>query len=756
MTLHAAALAYHAAGLCVLPARLDQKRPPMPWTAFQACRPGEPQLRTWFADAEALCIICGAVSGHLELIDFDQRAELFPKWKDLVDSQAPGLVDKLYLESTQNAGKHALYRTVESVGKSQALAIRALETPDGSEVVIQGKRVMPRKRGEKYFALLTLIETKGEGGLVVCAPSKGYVAEQGSLSQLPLITAHEHEILIDAARSLNEHIPEPVRSCQPQTMAWAGQRPGDDYNQRGDVRAVLQQHGWTLVKSGDNEYWRRPGKADGWSATLKANILYVFSSSADPFEPQQAYSPFSVYTLLEHHGDFGAAASALREQGYGDDPRDAADVDLTCLLPASPAPATPEESSDPGPVPERLLRVPGFISELMDHSLHTAPYPNLVMAFCGALAFQAFLAGRKVRDVAGNRTNLYLLGLAHSATGKDWPRRINMRIAHQVGLAHGIAERFASGEGLQDALYTEPCMLFQTDEIDGLLRQVNGAQDARHESIVTQLLMMYSSASSVLPMRKLAKQEHRVIDQPCLVLFGTAIPNHYYDALSSRMLTNGLFARTITFESGPRAKGKDALEIDPPARVMEIAKWWAEFLPGQGNLRDWHPIPVIVEHSAEAKRFLAEAREMAEAEYASAEARNDPLATTVWGRADEQARKLALLYAISESHAAPHIGIDAVRWAHELIAHQTRRMLYMATNYVADNAFEADCLKLIRKLRESGGSLQHSSALKNMHMTTETFHKLIQTLEQRGQVEIVIEPAPKQGRPTRLYRLLEG
>ena len=37
-----------------------------------------------------------------------------------------------------------------------------------------------------------------------------------------------------------------------------------------------------------------------------------------------------------------------------------------------------------------------------------------------------------------------------------------------------------------------------------------------------------------------------VIDQPCLTIFGTAIPNHYYEALSERMLTNGFFARTIT------------------------------------------------------------------------------------------------------------------------------------------------------------------------------------------------------------------
>ena len=82
----------------------------------------------------------------------------------------------------------------------------------------------------------------------------------------------------------------------------------------------LQRHGWALAKAGDNEYWRRPGKTSGWSATLKDGVFYVFSSSAAPFEQNRAYSPFSVYAMLEHGGDFAAAASALRGQGFGDDP----------------------------------------------------------------------------------------------------------------------------------------------------------------------------------------------------------------------------------------------------------------------------------------------------------------------------------------------------------------------------------------------------------------------------------------------------
>ena len=216
-------------------------------------------------------------------------------------------------------------------------------------------------------------------------------------------------------------------------------------------------------------------------------------------------------------------------------------------------------------------------------------------------------------------------------------------------------------------------MLFQTDEIDGMLQSINKARDARHENIMSTLLTIYSSANSVFPMRRKAgKESPGAIDQPCLVIFGTAIPNHYYEALSERMLTNGFFARMIILECGRRGTGQEPTIAEIPDRVLETARWWADFRPGQGNLQDWHPVPAIVPHTDEARQILIEARLEAEAEYERAEANNDAVGTTVWGRVSEQSRKLALLYAISENARNPEIGRDAAAWAVAFVMHQTQ------------------------------------------------------------------------------------
>jgi hypothetical protein len=416
----------------------------------------------------------------------------------------------------------------------------------------------------------------------------------------------------------------------------------------------------------------------------------------------------------------------------------------------------PPAIADPGALPLELLRVPGFVSEVMDHCLETAPYPNVAMAFAGALALQAVLAGRKVRDPGDNRTNIYLLGLAHSSAGKDRPRKINAEILHAVGLAGQIGGRFASGEGIEDALLIEPCKVFQTDEIDGMLQSINKARDARYESIMGTLLTMYSSANTIFPMRRKAgKDSPGAIDQPCLVVFGTAIPNHYYEALSERMLTNGFFARMIVLECGSRSAGREPRLLKLPDRVLETARWWADFRCGTGNLENWHPMPQIIPHADEARAVLIETRLETEAEYAKAEAADDSVGTAVWGRASEHSRKLALIYAVSENHEHPVIGQAATEWASRLVLHQARRMLFMAQSHVADNPFHAECLKFLQKLRNAPGrELPHSLLLKRTKTDAKSFLALVTTLEQRG--DIVIRTQSTPGRSGRFYRLAEA
>ena len=91
--------------------------------------------------------------------------------------------------------------------------------------------------------------------------------------------------------------------------------PGDDYDSRGDIGALLRSYGWSQVgKNG----WRRPDKTEGVSATFDKvpGRFYVFSSSTQ-FQANHVYKPWHVYAILECAGDFREAARRLGRNGYG-------------------------------------------------------------------------------------------------------------------------------------------------------------------------------------------------------------------------------------------------------------------------------------------------------------------------------------------------------------------------------------------------------------------------------------------------------
>ena len=104
------------------------------------------------------------------------------------------------------------------------------------------------------------------------------------------------------------------------------------------------------------------------------------------------------------------------------------------------------------------------------------------------------------------------------------------------------------------------------------------------------LLKLYTSANTIYPLRvKASDEEPRIINQPCLCLFGTAIPDIFYEALSPKMLSNGFFARMLIFEAGRRGLGQDVDVHELPKAILKRARWWAEFKPGKGNLKAAHP-----------------------------------------------------------------------------------------------------------------------------------------------------------------------
>jgi N12 class adenine-specific DNA methylase len=335
----AAALAWWDFGCSVLRVETDGSKRPLPhqWAPYQQQRATREEVATWFQNGHpGVGIVTGAVSGDLEMLEFEGRAineglveQLRSRLNDLGHPNLWGWVTSGYQEMSPSGGIHVLYRVQGGADRNTRLAQR--EARD-DELTDDEQREF-RKSGRR--ARRVLIETRGEGGFVVVAPSHGPVHDSGrpweTLSGKPwtilTITAAERDALHMAARDLDQvPAPPPIPEPAPRRAQDEGLRPGEDFNLRASWHQVLESHGWVAV-GGDSArtFWRRPGKNHGVSAVTggdRGDYLWVFSTST-ALPSEQALSKWRTYGLLDHAGDFRAAAQALAAAGYGDQTRPA-------------------------------------------------------------------------------------------------------------------------------------------------------------------------------------------------------------------------------------------------------------------------------------------------------------------------------------------------------------------------------------------------------------------------------------------------
>ena len=259
------------------------------------------------------------------MIDFDLQGEHYHEWVSLVNQESPGLIARLWIERTPSGGFHVAYRTDQNIVEgNKILAKKRIEVSSSGQHEYQGKNYPATEYKGQFFIYPTAIETRGEGGYCVISPSDGYDLIQpgdgGAFYHFPQITPQERDCLFRCAKALddvklNDIIDAPKSGRNRRGM------PGEDFNDRYEgILSLLLEKGWKIYRQNGNvHHLRRPGKDKGCSATLfDGKVLHVFSSNADPFEEDRSYSPFAVYTLLKHDGDFSAAASELKRQGYGE------------------------------------------------------------------------------------------------------------------------------------------------------------------------------------------------------------------------------------------------------------------------------------------------------------------------------------------------------------------------------------------------------------------------------------------------------
>ena len=389
MDMKTMALAAIKAGMAPIPIRAGGKVPLDRWTDDQHHPMDEAEIPRRFRNGCNLGIVCGAGSGNLECLDFD-NASLFQPLLDTLEAVNPSLRQKLTVwQETPSGGYHLLYRCSAPVG---------------------GNAVLAHDRDGK-----AAIETRGQGGQFLVAPSRATSRQDdkqrpyilyGTLQAVPTITAEDVALLHSIASSFDESgHQEQKRLPRNQGGTISGDRPGDRYNHVTDWNELLVRYGWRCLKTmGDRQHWQRPGKTGPEaSGTLHPTKGFWCFSTSTPLPTQQPLTPFAVFTYMEYGGDFVAAARALAAEHtpahpIGEQPpHPALAADPTAALCAPCKPVQP-----PAPLPDHPAVAP-FEHDLLPDTL--APWvrdiadrlqcpPDFVAV--AAMVALAVVVGRKV------------------------------------------------------------------------------------------------------------------------------------------------------------------------------------------------------------------------------------------------------------------------------------------------------------------------------------------------------------------------
>jgi len=343
------------------------------------------------------------------------------------------------------------------------------------------------------------------------------------------------------------------------------------------------------------------------------------------------------------------------------------------------------------PFPEHLYGIPGLVGDIMATTLKYASTPNRPLALSGALAMMSFLTARKVKTPSGLRSNIYLLALAVSGSGKERPRDINQIIADETGLSLGLLDGVASGAGLEDMLAVRPALFWQCDEFYSTLDDMLREGTEGNNGVMDKLLKMYTSSHKNYMPRAKAGRQPVPIPHPHVTLYATTTPDGFFQHVNQRFLADGMYARLSLMVAEKPSGGHLPVEADVPQDIIERARAWVQFRPpGSGNT---DVVAMTVPYTADAEPLAAGLYEMQQRKLAEMhEARLPEWKCSIWNRYCEIALRYALLYAcsVAPEPAKAVLTPDAIRWGGDFVKWEMDNKFYMTDR----NYFSSDFLRL--------------------------------------------------------------
>jgi hypothetical protein len=242
----------------------------------------------------------GLVTGFndLEVIDVDLKviatvSEKKQWWDEYLAFLCDNIVDfmdKVVISRTQSGGYHILYKSKTIVGNTKIAKLEGMTE--------------------------AIIETRGVGGFVVIYDN--FLTEK-EYHQIDYITKEEREIIWSISKTYNYESPETLELPKKSEYIVENEiTPWEDYNNKHSVFDIIDDE-FTIVRNTQNSYViKRHGATSPHSGYVFKNTgcLFLFTTGTQ-YPNEKLLSPFNLYTIRYHNGDYTASASEIYKKGYG-------------------------------------------------------------------------------------------------------------------------------------------------------------------------------------------------------------------------------------------------------------------------------------------------------------------------------------------------------------------------------------------------------------------------------------------------------
>lgn len=331
----------------------------------------------------------------------------------------------------------------------------------------------------------------------------------------------------------------------------------------------------------------------------------------------------------------------------------------------------------------QVLKPCGFIAMVYDWIKKTSMYKQDLFALTGAVSIAAIAYAQKFRTNTNARTNLYLLALGPTGSGKgkvcdqaQWlianaPERYSNLLMGKIRSDAGLIDELAKRGGKAYAYI---------DEAGQFLRNIKSDNATVYSrAIGAELTELFSRAQGeyvTAAYSAAAKRPVIKIEQPCLVVFGQTVPDRLFEALTKEDFIDGFFNRFLCME----VKTKDKIPEDNPDYVMpedyypsdiyefldKLDSWTAD-QQSKVNFLKQHSgvITLMVPPTEEAKELITKYKNEINDQRRALDEK-DPYDYPL-SRAFEHMQKLALCACEFDEYGTPMITTKSVKWAKAMV-----------------------------------------------------------------------------------------